>query len=524
MKLMKIYHDKVIGAIKGFDRIRFRGTIRWLANEVGMNTFLRDSNILLKDFAGWAEAKTKALRLSCEKRAIELGIEMQYLKSGAVDKEKVARAIAEKHNISNAPICMFSVVEPCIAPTVKGNRETKKLELKMTPRKCVFIYHYFDHPEIGFGHVRLQTWLPMNIHICINGRHWLEKQLNKNNIAYIKEKNCFPWIEDINAAQKIMDTQLQTSWTELLESMTLHTCPALKEVLSPFSPTYYWSADETEWATDIMFRSTPDLEKLYPGFIKHAMMISDSPSVMRFFGKRNITNSGKIHGVAADEIISDYRKRYEGVRAKHWINHNSVKMYNKSGNILRLETTINNTRDFKVYRHPDDDKTRPKSWQKLRKGVADLHRRTQVSDKCNSRYADAIASAQVTETLQEVVGNTCNAIRKNGKRFRALNPWNIDDYKLLAFLGKGELAVNGFRNKDLRNWLYPHEGDTIDKKEKQRLAGRTTRRIRLLRGHGLIRKSPYVNRYVLTEKGQKFSTALLSASSVEVKELMELAS
>jgi len=75
------------------------------------------------------------------------------------------------------------------------------------------------------------------------------------------------------------------------------------------------------------------------------------------------------------------------------VNRNSVKMYNKCGNILRVETTISNTRDFKVFRYPNDDERQEASWQKMRKGVADLHRRCEVSDKSNTRYADAIIAA-----------------------------------------------------------------------------------------------------------------------------------
>lgn len=521
MKLLKQYSQKIIGAIHGLDRIRFRGTVRWLASEKGLNTFLSNVNVLLKDFGDWAEEKTRIIRSSCERRADELGIERQYLRSGAVNKEKLAHEIAKKNGIVNGSICMFSVVESCIAPTVKGNMRTKKLELKMIPRKCIFLYHYFDHPEIGFGHVRLQSWLPMNIHVCLNGRHWLEKQLLEKKIAYIKDGNCFPWISNIPAAQGIMDEQLQTDWPRLLEFLTMYSCPALKNVFDFFSPNYYWSADETEWASDIMFNSGEELDKLFPALTKHAMLISDSPSIMRYFGKRNISCTGKIKGCAPKEILSDCRRRYEGVRVKHWINHNSIKMYNKSNSILRFETTINNTRDFKVFRLPDDDNSKTPSWQKMRKGVSDLHRRCKVSDKANTRYADAISATQIKNTLKEIAVATCNPIIKNGKRFRALNPWNIEDYKLLTFLGKGELAINGFRNKDLRRWLYPDCDDTGEK-EKKRYAGRTTRRIRLLRAHGLIRKVPRVNRYVLTEKGQQFSTSLLSASHVEVQELMEI--
>ncbi len=516
MKLMELYRNKIMGAISGLDRIRFRGTLRWLASDRGLGTFMSQAKILLKDFSGWVENKTSMIRQSSKAKADTLGIEMRYLTSGGIDKEKLARKIASEKDITEGSICMFSVVEPCTAPMVKGNKAQKKLELIMAQRKCVFIYHYFDDPEFGFGHVRIQTWVPFNIFICLNGRHWLEKQLLKEGIGYIKDDNCFLWIEDIERAQYLLDSQLKSDWTKLLNRMTLNSCPGLPDVLKPLHPNYYWSADETEWATDIMFNSVESLEKLYPLLLHHAMRISDSPSVMRYFGKRGN------RGSAPEEIISDCRRRYEGIRIKHWVNHNSVKMYNKSGSILRIETTINKTRDFKVFRHPDDDKGRPASWQKMRKGVSDLHRRCQVSQQCNERYSDALAVTQVNEKLKEVADSACNKVSKCGKKYRGLNPWQDEDYRLLMFLSKGENAISGFRNKDLRNWLYP-ESEKVDEMQLKKFSGRITRRIKLLRVHGLIRKVPRANRYVLTEKGQKFSCALITASTVDIKALTEMA-
>jgi len=522
MKLMELYQDKIMGAISGLDRIRFRGTLRWLANDTGMKVYLRHSHILLKDFARWANEITLRVRKSCERRAVELGIEMRYLRSGAINKEKLAREIAGLNGITEGSICMFSVVEPCISPRVRGDRATKKLTLEMCPRKCVWIYHYFNDAEFGFGHVRLQTWLPLNVFICLNGRHWLERSLQKNGIRYIKDVNCFPWIEDIQTAQKLMDKQLESNWPVMLNRMALGMCPELSDVIMPYRPDYYWSADETEWATDIMFKSAGALDKLYPSLIHHAMRVSDSPSVMKYLGKRDINCSGFGQGHIPKEIISDYRKRYEGVRVKHWVNRNSVKMYNKSDSILRVETTINNSREFKVFRHPDDDKSRPASWQKMRKGVSDLHRRCQVSEKCNERYSDALAAGQIEEKLKEVVSPACNKVKKKGKTYRGLNPWQEEDYKLLMFLAKGEHAISGFRNKDLRQWLYA-ESETMSKQEQKRYSGRTTRRIKLLRVHGLVKKVAKENRYILTAKGQKFACALMSASAVDIKGLTDIA-
>jgi len=521
MKLSELYQKNIFGTISGFDRVRFRGTLRWLANEMGMRTFLSTKGIQLKNFKNWAEGFTQKIRQGCAEQAERLGIAIQYLRTGRIDKEMLARNIAKKHGIICGPICLFSVVEQCIAPTIKGDKITKMIELYMLPRKCTWLYYYFNHPDYGFGHVRLQSWFPFNIFICLNGRHWLERQLIKNGICYLKDGNCFPWIENIELAQNLMDNQLKTTWVEMLNSLVLEMFPDFFNIL-PLSPDYYWSVNESEWATDIMFKSVEKLEKLYPSLIHYGLTISQSPSVMRFFGKRNITLSGKIGGKCPKEITTDVRKRYEGIRIKHWINCNSVKMYNKNGSILRIETTINNAREFRVYRHPNDDINRPPTWVKMRKGVSDLYRRAEISNKCNERYGDALAACQVKEKLQELTTPVCNKIKRKGKKYRGLNLWQKEDYQLITFLCKGELAISGFRNKDLRNFLYSKESQKTTKKTLKKLSCRTSRRIKLLRVHGLIRKVPKENRYVLTAKGLKLSASFLTASTVDVKELTSM--
>lgn len=516
MKLMELYRDRIMGVISGLDRIRFRGTLRWLASENGLGTFMNHTHILLKDFSDWVNGLTVRVRDSCQARARDLGIEVRYLTSSGIDKEKLARQIATDNGITEGFICMFSVVEPCIAPMVKGNRASKNLEVVMAPRKCVFVYHYFDDPVFGFGHVRIQSWVPFNVFICLNGRHWLQRQLDRQGMGYSKDGNCFPWIENIGIAQTLLNKQLKTDWTKLLNGLTMGSCPALTEILRPLRPDYYWSADETEWATDIMFKSKEVLDTLYPSLLGHAMRVSDSPSVMRYLGRSSP------RGKFPDEVMSDYRRRYEGIRVKHSVNYNSVKMYNKAGSILRIETTINNTRDFKVFRKPNDDGNKPASWQKMRKGVSDLHRRCKVSQRCNERYGDALGATKIEEKLKAVAASACNKVIKDGKKYRGLNPWEEDDYRMLMFLAKGENAINGFRNHDLRKWLFPGSEESREDQQKT-YSGRTTRRIRLLRAHSLIRKVPRTNRYVLTDKGQKFSYALMTASSLDIKALMEMA-
>jgi len=513
IEFMKLYGKSIVGAISGWDRIRFRGTLRWLASTRGINTYLSSRSILLKEFGTWAESVTAKVREICVNQAQRLGIEMIYLRSSAVDKESLARRIMQERGVMTGSICMFSVVEPCMSPMVRGNRSSGLLELEMAPRKCVWIYHYFNDEQLGFGHTRLQTWLPLSVTVCINGRHWLERQLIRDKIGYVKDGNCFTGIDDFERAGHLIEEQQRSNWAALLGGLLDRGCPDIGAALGEFPLDYYWSADETEWATDMVFRSARQLDAMFPKLVRYGLLSAQSPAVMRFLGRST-------RGRRPNEVVSDLRSRYEGVRLKHWINRNSIKMYNKAGNVLRVETTINQTRDFKVYRHPDDDKTRPASWQKMRKGVSDLHRRAKVSQSANERYLDHLAAARVAESLKETVGDICRRKQKAGKSYRAINPWDTQDFRTLQFLARGEIQLNGFRNCNLRDALY---SQTQDLTERKRLSAKTSRRLRLLRSHGLIRKVPHTSRYQLTRKGRRVTTAVLIASAVDTKQLMEMA-
>ena len=282
MKMLEVYGDKVLGAIHGLDRVRFRGTERWLSNDCGLKTFLSHAGILLKDFGRWVSGKTHEVRQSSEDQAQALGIEVQYLRSSSVDKEALARSIAAEQGVKpDGSICMFSVVEPCWSAQVEGNRSEQKLEVHLRERKCVWLYHYWDDPEVGFGHVRIQSWLPFSVTICINGRHWLEKQMQAAGLAYVKDGNCFPWIEDMSVAQELLNAQLKTDWPALLNRLTRAACPILPDICAPDTLHHYWSADELEWATDVTFRSGEELQRIYPKLIHYGMQVSDSRSVMR---------------------------------------------------------------------------------------------------------------------------------------------------------------------------------------------------------------------------------------------------
>jgi len=246
---------------------------------------------------------------------------------------------------------------------------------------------------------------------------------------------------------------------------------------------------------------------------------------MRFLGHR-VAAHGKVRGNFKGEIVSDLKERPEGIRVKHTLNANSIKMYDKQGSVLRVETTINQTRDFRVYReaqigpHGRSKNQGKKAWRILRKGVVDLKRRAEVSRAANDRYLTALSATSGKVPLFQWVDTVCKAVRHEGRRSRALNPWSPQDRALFQAVNRGEFKINGFRNRDLRALLFPTKPTAQGHK---RRAGAVTRKLALLRAHGLIKKLSGTHRYVLTGKGSTIITALLAARQADINQLTQIA-
>jgi hypothetical protein len=272
---------------------------------------------------------------------------------------------------------------------------------------------------------------------------------------------------------------------------------------------------------DIVFKDPEKLAEIYPHLLRHGMTTFASPDVMRFLG-RKIPPNGNVPPAFKDEVVTHLKKRPEGIRIKHWVGTNQIKLYDKQSSNLRVETTINNPHDFKVFRPKEGDSTGYSDWRILRKGVADLHRRAHVSDAANKRYIEALSCANDTTSLGALTEKLCRPTNWNGKRVRALNPYAPEDLALLKAVARGEFNINGFRNRDLRNILYSADQQLTEKKKRYQ-SGAVTRKIRLLRAHGLIKKIQKTNRYLLTIRGYKTITALIGAINASSESLIKLA-
>jgi len=503
----------VTGFLAGFDRVRFRGTLRLLFQPAIFEVYLLRQKVLVKDFKPFALALTARVKELAFEAARVAGRPVRYLSSAAQSKEELARAIARQDRINEGLVAVFSAVEPCLSYTVRGNRETKKLDLVLQPRRCTHLYHYLIHPECGLMHVRVQTWFPFTVDICLNGREWLARQMAGAGLRYDQRDNCFVRVSDPVRAQALLDEQLQTDWPKLLDGLLAAAHPLHAELARPTGQRYYWTASQTEYATDVMFRDAGQLAALYPHWLHHGIRTFGSADVLRFLGRRCPNNF-------TGEVTSTLKRRPEGVRLKHVADGNSLKMYDKEGSVLRVETTIVRPYPFKVYRPSESDPNGKLSWRYLRQGVADLWRRAEVSRAANGRYLAALASVSANTPLAESVGPICRAVTVHQRRHRAINPWNREDGALLAAISRGEFTLRGFRNRDLRALLC---SATTDPAARRRQAAAITRQLALLRAHGLIKKVTGTHRWLVTESGRPILTALLAARNADVEQLTKLA-
>jgi hypothetical protein len=523
-KFIAKFGSMIQGVICGADRLVLRGSLRAIQYSFGMMGYLWQKQVLLTGFGKHAQQITAQIKEASLAEAKRLNRPVQYLPSSKTDKKTMAEQIAARDQIQEGLICVLSCVEPCMSFDVGPNAEKKELEIKYRLRKCLFLYHYWMHPVFGFMSARIQTWFPFQIQIYLNGREWLAQQMKGEGLEYERHENCFSWMADYPRGQSLLDDQLKTDWPKQLGEIAQKLNPLHGKIFGGFPADYYWSAIESEWATDVGFRGGVELQRLFPLLVEHGMTSFSSPDVMKFLGHK-VTAQGNIHGNFQGEVCTDLKRRVEGVRVKHRVDANSVKMYDKvhsvGGSVLRIEMTMNNEKAFRVYRPKEGEAEGEKKWRRMRRGLADLHRRGEVSQQINERYLNALASVDDSARLQQILEPLEKRQQWKGRPVRALHPFSPDDGALLEIINRGEFMIRGICNKDLQRALFPQPASSSI--EARRRSARISRQLRLLRAHGIIYKISGRNLYQVSASGRTLLTTFLLARQASANQLMKKA-
>jgi len=313
--------------------------------------------------------------------------------------------------------------------------------------------------------------------------------MDQHDIAYSKLDNAFLQIEDPRRAQRFSNRFAKKNWPRILHVFAKRFNPLLKDLLQ--SMDYYWIVEQAEFATDVMFTDRATLKPLYQELLRHATLCFSAEDVLTFLDR-------KLHGRFNGEVLNEYKKRWPGARVKHRMKENGIKMYDKHGSVLRIETVINRPYEFKVRRRSLRNGQEVIGWFPMAKRVANLYRYAEVSLAANERYLDALAAVNNPAKAQQHLQNLGKSVRRNGRSYRGFNPVAKLDLQLFLSVLRGEHSIMGFRNRDIRVQLFPNTKDTITHR---RQCSRVSRLLKLLHVHKLIAKIPRSRRWRVTSIG-----------------------
>lgn len=496
-RFVQRFTSSIVSTLACHDRMIFRGHLPFGGDE-HLNRFIDYGlKIKRKDFIPFVEPLSQSLVEHAQKLARNADAPYHHFESKPNKEKLIHKLLCEKPH-ADGLVAVLCCKEHCRAVKLLHGKQRPRLAFRARPQRV--LYFYFLDGDFGLMYVRLQTMFPFTAQIYVNGHEWLARQMHKRRLGFVQADNAFVQIDDFGRAQELADRFSKLDWVKILDRFVQRVQPLLKQSWLG-QRSYRWVIDQAEFSTDLLFPSKAELAKIYPQLLEHALLNFSAEDVLTFLGRR-------LHPRFDGEVLTDLKKgRHPGARIKHRVKNNWLKMYDKFSQILRIETVINQPREFKVRRRRERNGKRRLLWCPMNKGVANFYHYHAVARQSNERYLDALATAAMPCATRKQLEALHKPARFGQRRRRALNTMSEADQRLFHAVLRGEHRLNGFRNADLARVLFATRARTPH--EQRRRTAHVSRKLQLLRAHGLIAAIPNSYRYRVTPKGDLVMNAAI---------------
>ena len=488
--LIERHREQIVGVLSCFDRVVIRGTLPSVCHAQAMATLLDSRGIRLFDYAKqFAEPLREAIRRHAEKVAADAGIEVEYIKrpKGFRKEDRIAEILAQRGTHAGL-VHVFSVMELCSSYRPWHDKRTGNTYLRPDGGKCVYYYFYFIDRVLGLCFLSVPTWCPFRAQFYFNGHNWLASKLRAAGTSFTLQDNAFAEISDWQKAQDLSD---ELTVTEL----HAHMDAAVTRYLPDLAPLgrYHWSIAQAEYATDVVFRSRDDLAPLYDHLLRTAIHAIKADDIATFLGRAPATP-------LKHESGGDFSIRIHGTRVRHYLGPASIKMYDKHGFILRVETTVNDVTFFRHHRMVEQhDGQRVMKLAPLKKSIYSLcPDLASLSCAANDRYIQFLSAIDDPTPGLKVLSKISDSVEEREHHYRGFNLFDDDDQSIFEVLCRGEFFIHGFRNRSLRQHLGRFGSSQV------------SRLLKRLRLHGIIKKVGKTYKYYLTELGRHVAVAGLT--------------
>lgn len=492
--LTERYRDRLAGVLSCYDRIVITGTLPGACYAQGMTSFLYSRGIRIFDYARFAEPLRERIRARAQEECAEAGIEIEHINKPHIRKEEVVAKVLGRRGGHPGLVHVISAMESCASYKPWHDKGSGKTYLKPDSGKCLHYYFYFIDERLGLCYLRVPTWCPFRLQFYCNGHSWLARKLNSAGIEFTLADNAFVHVANVDRAQALADALPPDELHRRLDRYAKRFCP----VLDVFEQRYHWSLMQVEYSTDLMFRSEATLKPLYEQLSREAVLSVKADQVASFLGK-------KVTPQLAQELGTRFATRIEGTCIKHRFGKTGVKMYDKFGRVLRLETTTNDVSFFKHHRkveHREGHATRELAG--LKKTIYSLIDLREILLGCNRRYLEFLSAIEDTSSGQRDLARLCDPQRESDRTIKGLNFFERTEQQLLRALQRPEFNIHGMRRADLKPF--------VSKLNNSRLS----RQLHRLRSLGLIKRVTRSYRYYLTRLGRAAIAAACSLTQFQI--------
>jgi hypothetical protein len=490
--ITEIYADQIDGVITCVDRLVLHGTLQNVGYAKGMTSFCYGEKIRIFDsskqpgYTTFAKGLKDELRAHIQAFATEQGVEIKHLKNHRIRKLDMVKKIIRVRGEHYGLVCVFSAMEKCSCFTPWHDKNKNSTYLRYSNSQCLHYYLYFIDEVFGLCSLRVPTWSPFALQFFCNGHHILKTRLDRKGVQSQMLDNSFEHIDSYAVAQKMAGHFPVNELESRLNAYAELCCPVSKR----FETSYHWSIAQLECATDIIFRKEQPLQEFYSELLHSIMQTVTVQDIATFLGRRLTSTFNQ-------EAGSRYNVLYEGTRVKHSMGKHSIKIYDKFRKILRIETTTNDVRDFKIFRRVNHrDGTSEMKNTSASKAFIYLNHIAEKLAQANNRYIQYI-SAFTNHTLgRKKLAKVTTPVFEKNRSYKGFNFFDDEDVKALEIITRGEINIRGFRNKDIR------------KHYKKKTVGQISRLLKRMRVHGLIKKVVHGYKYYLTDLGKEVIIAV----------------
>jgi hypothetical protein len=483
--LTERYDDRIAGVLSCYDRLVVTGTLPGVCYADGMTRYLNIHGIRIFDYPEFAKTLRDRVRERAASLAAEAGVSIEHVANTHIRKEDIVARVLKQRGDHPGLVHVLSAMEACDAYKPWHDKQTHKTFVRPDSGKCLHYYFYFQDAKFGLVYLRVPTWAPFRLQFYCNGHSWLARKLTAKGIGYTIADNAFVRIDDWARAQQLADALSPDQLHRTLDRYAAQCCP----VSDVFGQSYHWSLMQVEYATDLAFRSTTTLGPLYEQLVRQSVLSVKAEQVATFLGRQ-------ITPLLAQEIGSQFSTRIAGTCIKHHFGKCSIKMYDKHGIVLRIETTANDVSFFKHHRKVEHRKgPATRALAPVKKSIYSLIDLREILLGCNRRYLTHLSALDDFSAGVRALERVTKQHDVDGRTVKGINFFEPGDSALLHALQNPRVNIAGIR----RGELLPILGMFSPT--------RLSRQLRRLLDIGMIKRVAGTYRYYLTKAGRAATAA-----------------